>query len=711
MRFIQKYTDSILKILFKILLYTLILLFNITVRGQSAGDYRSKSTGNWGDATTWETYNGSAWVDASSAPNSTNGAITIQGHAITITADVTIDQVILNSGSVLTINTGTTFTIADGSGTDFNETNSAITVNGTLIINAGALATGGGGNGGRAGSLTISSTGTLTLNGTINGVSTVPWTTLVNFGGLMTISSTGVFSVYAGSQLDKLSISGTVVVNDGGTIAVPTSARLTINSGGTLVLEPTTFVSGNSFVLSSGGNLEISSTAGITSSGATGNVQTSSRTYNAAAKYRYNGTAAQVTGNGFPTNLTGTLTINNSSGVTLSASRTISTGTLNLTTGNLITTSTNLLTIGAAGTTTGASSSSFVDGPLAQTIAAIGPTAKTFPIGKGTAYRLVDLTITQDAATSTIYTAEVFNSAPTTRTLPGTIDLVSTVRYWNVTKGSGANVTNASITLNYNTDDGVTETANLRIAKDNGAGAWVDLGGTGSGSPSGSISSTTNFTTFSDFVLANATGGTNPLPVVISSFSASIVGSSVKLSWRTETEVNNYGFEIERAQGDSNFEFRISNFEMIGFVKGHGNSNSPKDYSFFDEGIISRKYFYRLKQIDTDGKFEYSKAIEVDLGSPGKFELSQNYPNPFNPTTKIDYQLPFESLVRMELYSITGERIAELINSEQAPGYYTVELNSARLQLSSGVYIYSMKAMSKMDFKSNIQLKKMVVLK
>src|SRR5690606_23034945 len=101
---------------------------------------------------------------------------------------------------------------------------------------------------------------------------------------------------------------------------------------------------------------------------------------------------------------------------------------------------------------------------------------------------------------------------------------------------------------------------------------------------------------------------TNPLPVELSSFSAVIIGSSVKLNWQTETEINNYGFEIERKVGSS--QSSIGNYEKIGFVNGNGNSNSPKQYTFTDEGLMAGKYNYRLKQIDDDGQFEYSKVIE-----------------------------------------------------------------------------------------------------
>jgi hypothetical protein len=196
--------------------------------------------------------------------------------------------------------------------------------------------------------------------------------------------------------------------------------------------------------------------------------------------------------------------INNPAGVTLTSPWTFNTNAkVLLSDGTLTTSAANLLTIGAVGQILGSGPSSYVDGPLAMTSAATGPTLLMFPIGKGTEYRPVMLTVTQDAATGTAYTAEVFNSAATTRTLPPTLANASSVRHWTVTKGTGANVTNATIDLTYGTDDNVTNVAATRIAKDDGAGAWLDLGGTEM--IPGSISSTANFTSFGDFVLATAT--------------------------------------------------------------------------------------------------------------------------------------------------------------------------------------------------------------
>ena len=129
------------------------------------------------------------------------------------------------------------------------------------------------------------------------------------------------------------------------------------------------------------------------------------------------------------------------------------------------------------------------------------------------------------------------------------------------------------------------------------------------------------------------------LPVELSYFTAKVLKSAgIKLDWQTKTEVNNYGFEIERSQMS---EVKSqTEWTKRGFVEGNGNSNSPKDYSFVDNNAQYGNYAYRLKQIDSDGKYEYSKIIEVDAGNiPNGFVLEQNYPNPFNPTTTIKFAL------------------------------------------------------------------------
>jgi hypothetical protein len=170
----------------------------------------------------------------------------------------------------------------------------------------------------------------------------------------------------------------------------------------------------------------------------------------------------------------------------------------------------------------------------------------------------------------------------------------------------------------------------------------------------------------------------------------------VLLEWITATEVDNYGFEILRQAQDDGWD-------LLGFVEGHGNSNSPKQYAYADKNPIGGTVFiYRLKQIDTDGSYEYSNEIEVEI-IPTEFALYQNYPNPFNPTTKIRYQLPQESKVTLKLYDILGSEVITLLNEKREPGVYEVELNAS--QLSSGTYIY------RMISDGFVETKKMVLMK
>jgi hypothetical protein len=188
-----------------------------------------------------------------------------------------------------------------------------------------------------------------------------------------------------------------------------------------------------------------------------------------------------------------------------------------------------------------------------------------------------------------------------------------------------------------------------------------------------------------------------PIPVEVISFSASVEGDVIRLDWRTETEVNNYGFEILRQAQDDEWK-------KIGFVEGYGNSNSVKVYSYLDNGIIYGSYLYCLKQIDNDGSFQYTNVIEVDVGEiPRVFVLEQNYPNPFNPVTTINYGLSVKSKVRLVVYNVLGENVKQLVHEDRAAGSYSLELNA--VDLPSGIYIYMLKS------GSFVETKKMILMK
>ena len=199
-----------------------------------------------------------------------------------------------------------------------------------------------------------------------------------------------------------------------------------------------------------------------------------------------------------------------------------------------------------------------------------------------------------------------------------------------------------------------------------------------------------------------------PLPVELTSFSASVRGKGVELAWKTATEVNNYGFEIEKKAVSgwplaSSQQPNANNWSKIGFVEGNGTTNFPKSYSFVDAGAQG-KVSYRLKQIDRDGKFEYSNVVEIASANVvTKYSLMQNHPNPFNPNTVISYQLPMNGYVTLKVYDMIGKEIATLVNGMQEAGEHTTSFNASHLP--SGLYFYTLQA------KNFNETKKMILVK
>jgi hypothetical protein len=187
------------------------------------------------------------------------------------------------------------------------------------------------------------------------------------------------------------------------------------------------------------------------------------------------------------------------------------------------------------------------------------------------------------------------------------------------------------------------------------------------------------------------------LPVELVYFRATSVDTAVLLEFGTATEVDNYGFSIERTYDSTN----ISQWISIGFVDGHGNSNSPKDYTFLDESIYQNGiYYYRLKQIDNDGSYNYidTTSVLVDfVTSIGENEshtfisvlLSQNYPNPFNPNTIISYSIPELQEIKIAVYDLLGKEVEVLYEGYQYKGLHNILFEPSE-KLISGVYIYTL---------------------
>lgn len=191
------------------------------------------------------------------------------------------------------------------------------------------------------------------------------------------------------------------------------------------------------------------------------------------------------------------------------------------------------------------------------------------------------------------------------------------------------------------------------------------------------------------------------VPVELVSFSASSNTNNIILSWKTATELNNSGFEIQRSKDGITFA-------KIGFVEGKGTTTRTSSYSFADKSPYSGKSYYRLKQIDFDGTYEYSKVVETGLGLPSTYKVSENYPNPFNPSTNVRIELPVQANVTLKLYNSIGQIVKIYDSQEYAAGSHILRIDAS--DLSSGVYYYSVQMIGK-DGSSNLKTSKMILLK
>jgi len=190
----------------------------------------------------------------------------------------------------------------------------------------------------------------------------------------------------------------------------------------------------------------------------------------------------------------------------------------------------------------------------------------------------------------------------------------------------------------------------------------------------------------------------------LSLFNASVNGDKILLKWRTITEINNSGWEIERNYPQIN----INNWHNIGFVKGAGNSQVEKNYLFRDI-VTSKKCRYRLKQIDYNGTLKYSEVVSVETNIDNlNYSLSQNYPNPFNPSTKINIFLPVSAHVELIIYNVLGKVVRKIIDNRMEAG--NSEFNFLSGEMPGGIYFYKVRANGE-DGSSFTDVKRMLIIK
>ncbi|HEX5003476.1 MAG TPA: DNRLRE domain-containing protein [Bacteroidia bacterium] len=175
---------------------------------------------------------------------------------------------------------------------------------------------------------------------------------------------------------------------------------------------------------------------------------------------------------------------------------------------------------------------------------------------------------------------------------------------------------------------------------------------------------------------------TTPLPITLTSFDATCSASAIDLNWTTATESDFEGFLVERSQNP------VLGFEPVAWVKGKGNSSATQHYNFADENVVSgTKYYYRLKQTDFSGQFEYSKIIAAGCSAAAAAPIRCG-PNPFTSTTTVTFNLTESSQLMYSIYTATGKLVYQSGRARFEAGQHVIGLDETQLGNSYGVFLF-----------------------
>lgn len=275
----------------------------------------------------------------------------------------------------------------------------------------------------------------------------------------------------------------------------------------------------------------------------------------------------------------------------------------------------------------------------------------------------------------------------------GTIEQsgISHTPYWRLATGAAYRdgfVDVARTSSNFNVTNLYTKITAKRFDNDP-ANGWIYYCGGHNHSNSGSYGG--NYEriprmALNAFLTPSARLSCQPLPVELVAFSAAVNGTSVDLKWKTLTEKNNYGFEVQRRTNGSEWA-------PIGFVEGHGTVSTPQSYSFSDRDAMrfATTLYYRLKQLDRDGSTDFSPVVEVrNDGTVPSARIASISPNPAIGTTAMSYAVSNEGPVSISIYDMMGRERASITRDE----YATVGSHTQALDLSglpAGTYYVLLK--------------------
>ena len=682
---------------FKMNRFTSTLIFLILSQFAWSSDFSATAaSGDWNQGATW----GNPGVNTAGVgyPSASDNATIPVGKTVTIPAGLSASVASLSMGDGIT----STMSYINLTST------SSLTVNGTLDIYEAQINLNGG---------TLTVTGT--INGTVGGVgptASINMTTagsILNVGGGITTDYYNIIDNANGTSgtinYDNTSLEVYNSFNDVGIFFGPVEFKyynlvvssastsflindpdfpLTVN--GNLITRNTSQLNLGDIPLFLGGNLvdqNVSQKGMVINSGhltlLNGSTnQTISSTYSGGAYSYQEGAWFEKL-----------RVYNTSGGVTLSSKMHVK-DSLNLKSGKITSTSSNRVILESTCNSSIGSSTSYVDGYIEGRGWGMITRTIYFPLGSGNTWRPIELTHTHSFNNwGASYTASLTEEDANNLEYPMAdgVDFtgLSKVRYYEITRtatatgaaASSTHLTGAVIKIYYNTthgaDDGVTDPVNLGIAKTNATDEWTNIssGQEGTAAEVGSITSNT-FTSFSKFSLSNGSGGGNPLPVNLLRFNALPKGdNTVDLSWTTLSEQNNDRFEVQRSVDGKVFETIIT-------VAGNGNISERLDYTTIDKSPLNGHSYYRLKQVDHDGKSSYFSPVPVHLDLSNMFTI---FPNPATDMNEVKVRLDVNEIseVLVIVQDITGRENYSKVLLQNSGNDIAIDIND---KLPDGIY-------------------------
>ena len=699
--------------------------------GQSAGDYRSRISGNWSDVGTWEYYTGSNWITANAGhgypgQNTSGSGVQIR-NTVTINVSpprsigslqINGDQTLNSSGDPNLSVTGNVYlqsewiwifiNIPIPSSLSFGNGN--LSIGGTLTLDPACTVTFGLGNFTTAGTVyldnylffpsTFQNNGTATLSNTVAGA--------LSGGGEWTQGANSTLN-YAGNTMSigtlNASVTGNLVNyyrNAAQSLPNPSGGtyhHLTVSGSG---------IKASSGTLDINGNLTIAGTAQLDVNTGNDNINLAgdwnSMSTNAdpflqgSESVTLDGTTAQTITPSTGGETFYNLTINNSSAaspqttvvgnVTVSNILTMDDGNVNLNgyTFTLTSTASGALDHNLNSASGWMYGGTFARARPASTNIAVGSAHSFFPLGSASEWRpfFAGQSNTTTAGTMTVTHTNSTSTSTVSISDNNPMPAVTIVRrhnsYWTPrTTATGGSYTLRAGGTNFGT---ISSNNHLQMATSTGTIVGARVAGSGSGGDwrvnrSGLTTAQLNA---NNFHLASTNAGSSPLPIELVSFSAQLKNDIVEINWKTASEMNNDYFTIERA-------IDIEHFEQILSHDGQGTSKELNHYKVMDSSPLYGRSYYRLKQTDFDGKFTYSDVRMIDYEGPA-FATLTAFPNPVNTAT---FTLKIEGLkeasdVPVQILNLQGQKVFETVVNIRTPGIITMEISRDNFP-SSGLYI------------------------